>query len=609
MENMPTPQPEQPVDLPTTGQQPAGLVIGLIVLGLLVGGVVGYLVADYITTSQTDTPVAMKDDDEDDVVIPAEEEQPVEVEEQTPGVDVGTIDWQERQVISIPKHIFTPEYLEIYVENSEYTAFYKVGQVTSGSYQEADVIIANIPADGMFFGQPTYYFLRQNNQYTLLSRQSDYYDGSRMFDAENISVNEELVLRDLEYPQTFTNTNGQTFQLQNNNNYFFADYPQDILKPVFTDSRFGQVYTTDYTAFDPHVSAQELSQYGIFDDGGFYFKQPDGLIGVYSLQPLIIDAGNFISDQILKVTWNDGTVNQNAYEYTDGAGCGSTNYASVVVNNKLAAPIKGNSNHTVSINPATDLQVVGTTTAGDIYGFTDYQHPYLQWFYDNRYYVNTDKEKLTLEELAAQHPIVFWQDPFNRLIKLTANTFLPAAECGKPVIYLYPQETTDVTVQVAPQGGFTFTEPEYPAGGWQVTADPDSWLTDADGTVWPYLFWEGRGGLYQAPDRGWVIAQDEVDQFLTDKLTALGLVGREITEFKEFWLPRMNQAPYYFVSFYGNQAMDILAPLTITPQPDTVIRVLMDYQPLEAPIEVEPFTITTPERHGFTVVEWGGVIQ
>jgi len=55
--------------------------------------------------------------------------------------------------------------------------------------------------------------------------------------------------------------------------------------------------------------------------------------------------------------------------------------------------------------------------------------------------------------------------------------------------------------------------------------------------------------------------------------------------------------------------MNELAPLHITPQPDTVIRVLMDFSPLDAPIDVEGFTIHTPQRTGFTVTEWGGVIQ
>jgi hypothetical protein len=35
----------------------------------------------------------------------------------------------------------------------------------------------------------------------------------------------------------------------------------------------------------------------------------------------------------------------------------------------------------------------------------------------------------------------------------------------------------------------------------------------------------------------------------------------------------------------------------------------MDYKELQTPIDVTGFSIRTPERKGFTVVEWGGVLK
>ena len=46
--------------------------------------------------------------------------------------------------------------------------------------------------------------------------------------------------------------------------------------------------------------------------------------------------------------------------------------------------------------------------------------------------------------------------------------------------------------------------------------------------------------------------------------------------------------------------------LTITPKPDSMLRVFMAYQALEEPIEIEAPTIKPFEREGFCVVEWGG---
>ena len=72
---------------------------------------------------------------------------------------------------------------------------------------------------------------------------------------------------------------------------------------------------------------------------------------------------------------------------------------------------------------------------------------------------------------------------------------------------------------------------------------------------------------------------------------------------------KLTQKPYIFVTFLPQTEFDKVAPLYVDPAPDTVIRVFMDYQPLDKPITMrEPF-IMTPERKGFTVVEWGGRLK
>ena len=217
--------------------------------------------------------------------------------------------------------------------------------------------------------------------------------------------------------------------------------------------------------------------------------------------------------------------------------------------------------------------------------------------------------KVSYATFVAAHPLVFFVDPFDRLIKLQSTKYGPQVECGKPVIYLYPPQTTYVHVDLRPAGGFTYTEPVY-KNGWDVRATPSGQLTElSTGAIYPYLFWEGRGGVYETPDRGFVVARDQVSTFLDQKLALLGLNAKETADFKEFWVPRMQAAPWYFVTFSGNRVMDQIAPLQVTPKPDTIIRVLMDFRGLAMPISVQPQTITTPTRTGFTVVEWGGVLH
>jgi len=47
-------------------------------------------------------------------------------------------------------------------------------------------------------------------------------------------------------------------------------------------------------------------------------------------------------------------------------------------------------------------------------------------------------------------------------------------------------------------------------------------------------------------------------------------------------------------------------PLEFSVEPDTIIRVLMQYKMLDEPIEVKEQELVTPERNGFVAVEWGG---
>jgi hypothetical protein len=322
---------------------------------------------------------------------------------------------------------------------------------------------------------------------------------------------------------------------------------------------------------------------------GFYVSAPDGTLRTYALDIPFYDADAHIPS----VTWADGSKNTKEYWATDVGGCGTRNLAAVVTG-----------------VARTDLKVVGTTSQGEnVYVLKDTNQPMLKSLYEESYSLGRGDDKMTYEAFVSQNPVFLWYDAFGRLIRFLRADFLPNAECGKPVIYLYPEQTTDVSVKLYPQGGFTVTEPAYD-GGWNVRATSKGELTNLkDGKTYPYLFWEGRGGLYETPKQGFVVAQKDVHAFLVEKLSALGLNAQERADFIEFWEPRMTGSRYYFVTFLGNRAMDALAPLDVVPKPDTVIRVLMDFLPLEKPISVEGFTIRTPKRDGFTLVEWGGVIR
>ena len=176
---------------------------------------------------------------------------------------------------------------------------------------------------------------------------------------------------------------------------------------------------------------------------------------------------------------------------------------------------------------------------------------------------------------------------------------------AKPVIYLYPEFAQEIEVKLDYAGELTCTYPAY-KDGWRVVAYPDGRLVDrATRNEYSYLFWEGISHTEYDLSRGYVIAGEDTAEFLEATLAELGLNRTEANEFIVYWLPRMQGNPYNLISFQHERYTDA-AKLTITPEPDSVLRVFMAYQALDEKIEVEEPVIEPFERNGFTVVEWGG---
>lgn len=175
---------------------------------------------------------------------------------------------------------------------------------------------------------------------------------------------------------------------------------------------------------------------------------------------------------------------------------------------------------------------------------------------------------------------------------------------AKPVIYLYPEETTSVSVRLDYAGDLTVTYPSY-QDGWSVTAQPNGTLTDAIGKEYSYLFWEGISDTDWDFTEGFCVRGEDTAAFMQEALAQLGLTPREYNEMIVYWLPKMQDNPYNLIAFQTDRYTDT-ARLTVTPQPDTMLRVFMAFQPLDRPVEITPQALNSTERLGFTLVEWGG---
>ena len=177
----------------------------------------------------------------------------------------------------------------------------------------------------------------------------------------------------------------------------------------------------------------------------------------------------------------------------------------------------------------------------------------------------------------------------------------------KPVIYLYPEQETDVHVELElTESELNTTYPKYD-NGWDVTAYPDGMLLNkADGSHHKYLFWDAVNCRTRFDfSKGFCVAGSDTESFLKEKLTYMGLNEQEMNEFIVYWLPLIEHNAYNLISFQGD-AYTNSAKLKITPTPDSECRVFMAYVPLENAVAIEPQQLETFERNGFTVVEWGG---
>ena len=177
---------------------------------------------------------------------------------------------------------------------------------------------------------------------------------------------------------------------------------------------------------------------------------------------------------------------------------------------------------------------------------------------------------------------------------------------AKPAIYLYPETTMEISVDVElSEGAFTRSAPLY-HNGWNVLATPEGVLTDpATGETYDYIYWESDSEPAYDWSEGYVVAGEDTRAFLLEVLPQMGLIPEEYNEFINYWLPRMQKNAYNLVTFQKECYTDA-AKMTIEPQPDSVLRIFMAYKAIDGPVTVPAPSITPFERKGFTVVEWGG---
>lgn len=179
-------------------------------------------------------------------------------------------------------------------------------------------------------------------------------------------------------------------------------------------------------------------------------------------------------------------------------------------------------------------------------------------------------------------------------------------EVEKPNIYLYPVRETEITVRLdfPAGGGITVSDPPY-GDGWTVRVTPESVIDGGHG----HLFYEAEVPPEWQFERAWVVQQRQLETFFTENLTAHGLNDREIADFVEYWVPRLEDHAFYVIYPQYAKEIELMIRLTIEPEPDSLFRL---YYAISGVDFVERY-VPEPEvqsfsRDGFTCCEWGVVL-
>lgn len=264
----------------------------------------------------------------------------------------------------------------------------------------------------------------------------------------------------------------------------------------------------------------------------------------------------------------------------------------------------------VMIPDPTRLVEIGTTaTQEPVYSFATERDDMLQQHYATlkEAYDQAGQSFKSFSEFTKGVPLFLWKDPFGRYVRFLRREYLAPSNC-EPILYLYPEAISEVTVTLGDKINVIASRPAA-AQSWHLLAHPDGTFVDLPtGKKYDRVFWEGISGYLPPQDKGYVVEACALDKFFDRQLPRLGLTEKETTDFKDAWLKELNEAPYYFIGFYEADVINYYAPMTITPVPQTIIRILMDVEPMQNKIQVEPPHLGIPPvRMGFTVVEWAGL--
>ncbi|GEM_PF-510026 len=477
--------------------------------------------------------------------------------------------------------------------------YYQIGTLKNGS----EVLAIVEPYYNGLGDSQTQLALEKDGQYKIIARygtdaqyMSDFVSEYAKAFTGNVTIDTSDDITDLLVPDNVS-VNGQEFSVSTLNGYgsFTLDGLSDIRGSYKSkaDAQPTKIGTAGYDTIYKLV---------VKDDPAFQINEDYVTFGnLFSsfayLKNSIIDTQPAGSDRSLKVTWQTGVDNSSSY-FTAITGCGSSGY--VVAKNVSTSQL-------VKVGVSADGQALYQLPAGSALTQELYTKDYKE-AQDAGMITDAALKNLSVDDFLSDHAYFMFKDSLGEYVVQQRTDMFSGGECAKPVIYLYPQRTEHVSVQVGAQ--VKESNPFYTTGGWKdVLAQPSGQLT-YQGEIYDSLYWEGEGfGAYPDITSGTIVKGSQAVATIKTQLKKQGLNAKEISDFMAYWQPKLPATPYVRLTWLSTAQMNVLAPLTISPRPQTLIRVFLDFEGLQESEKLAPQQFTTPARRGFTVVEWGGLAR
>ena len=224
----------------------------------------------------------------------------------------------------------------------------------------------------------------------------------------------------------------------------------------------------------------------------------------------------------------------------------------------------------------------------------------------------------------------------NQLKAVVLNAWCKDKVAKKPAIYLYPETSQRIEIQLDKSIKYKNVIPNYHKG-WVVEAEPNGYIRDlqpkyteckklpykefgfeyskdaCEINKYPYIYWDGIQLAKPLPNKnvGFIVKRDDIVSFLTEKADIIGFNTNEKKEFVRYWAKRMQDTDwkYFRVYFLQNEEVDNYLPITVNPLPQSSNRVEIIIRSAKKRDKLEEQNLIPIKREGYTLVEWGGIIK